>query len=148
MQNTVSLAQYVKKINGVPMGAKRSMRNMFLRAFGAHSFSAFWHYWNPIWGYYLSRKVMKPLCLYTPIWLAAFLTFLVSGALHDIAISIVKWELIIFFTPWFGLMGALAVLSKKFAISYTGPWLVRAIINAIIICSTLLLTYFVEALFK
>jgi hypothetical protein len=148
MKNTVSLAQYLKKVNGVPMGAKRSMRNMLSRSLGASSFSTLWHYWNPIWGYYLSRNIMKPLCLFTPIWLAAFLTFLVSGALHDIAVSIVKWELIVFCTPWFGLMGTLVVLSKKFAISYGGPWLVRAIINMLIICSTLWITYFVEALYS
>jgi hypothetical protein len=80
------------------------------------------------------------------IRLAAFLTFLVSGALHDIAVSIVKWELIVFFTPWFGLMGIIAVLSKKLAISYRGPWLVRAIINALIICGTFWITHLVETL--
>lgn len=148
MQKTVSLSNYVKKRNGVALGAKRSMRNMLSRSLGASSFPVFWHYWNPIWGYYLSRNVMKPLCLFVPIWLAVFFTFLVSGALHDLAVSLVKREIVLFFTPWFGLMGVLVVVSKKFAISYGSfPWLVRAAINILVISGTLWATYFVESMY-
>ena len=81
MISKLSLAQYVKKRNGVPLGASGSMTNMLSRSFGAASFPIFWHYWNPIWGYYLSRNVMSPLASFLPFSLATFLTFLVSGAL-------------------------------------------------------------------
>jgi len=107
MQTTLSLSQYVKKRNGVPLGANHSMRNMLSRALGAKSFPIFWHYWNPIWGYYLSRNVMRPISQFLPMWLAVLLTFLVSGALHDIAVALVKCQAIFFFTPWFGIMIAL-----------------------------------------
>jgi len=131
MKSKLSLAQYVKKRNGVPLGSSGSMSNMLSRSFGATSFPVFWHYWNPIWGYYLSRNVMRPLANFLPISLATFLTFLVSGALHDLAVSIVELKTTLFFTPWFGLMGLIVVVSKGAGISYGHvSWPVRALINA------------------
>ena len=148
MKSKLSLAQYVKKRNGVPLGSSGSMSNMLSRSFGATSFPVFWHYWNPIWGYYLSRNVMRPLANFLPISLATFLTFLVSGALHDLAVSIVELKTILFFTPWFGLMGLIVVISKGAGISSGHvSWPVRALINASIILVSLGLTYFLEKLY-
>ena len=148
MKSKLSLAQYVKKRNGVPLGASDSMKNMLSRSFGASSFPVFWHYWNPIWGYYLSRNVMRPVANFLPISLATFITFLVSGALHDIAVSIIKWKTILFFTPWFGLMGLMVIGSKGVGISYGHvSWPVRALINASFIFISLGITYFLETLY-
>ena len=91
--SAITLSQYVKRRTGVPLGSKHSMRNMLYRALGAKSFPLFWHYWNPIWGYYLSRNVMRPLASFLPVSLATLVTFLVSGGLHDIAVSIIKWKI-------------------------------------------------------
>ena len=148
MKSKLSLAQYVKKRNGVPLGASDSMKNMLLRSFGASSFPVFWNYWNPIWGYYLSRNVMRPIANFLPFSLATFITFLVSGALHDIAVSIIKWKTIFFFTPWFGLMGLIVIGSKGAGISYGHvSWPVRALINASFILISLGITYFLETLY-
>lgn len=148
MKSKLSLAQYVKKRNGVPLGASDSMKNMLSRSFGASSFPVFWRYWNPIWGYYLSRNVMRPIANFLPISLATFITFLVSGALHDIAVSIIKWKTIFFFTPWFGLMGLTVIFSKWAGVSYgLVSWPVRALINASIILISLGITYFLETLY-
>ncbi|WP_334050473.1 acyltransferase [Alteromonas gracilis] len=148
MKSKLSLAQYVKKRNGVPLGASDSMKNMLSRSFGASSFPVFWRYWNPIWGYYLSRNVMRPVANFLPISLATFITFLVSGALHDIAVSIIKWKTILFFTPWFGLMGLMVIGSKGAGISYGHvSWPVRALINASFILISLGITYFLETLY-
>ena len=148
MKSKLSLAQYVKKRNGVPLGASDSMKNMLSRSFGASSFPVFWRYWNPIWGYYLSRNVMRPVANFLPISLATFITFLVSGALHDIAVSIIKWKTIFFFTPWFGLMGLMVIGSKGAGISYGHvSWPVRALINASFIFISLGITYFLETLY-
>ena len=148
MKRTVSLAQYVKKRNGVPLGGNGSMKNMLSRAFGASSFPVFWHYWNPIWGYYLSRNVMRPLASFLPIYLATLITFLVSGALHDIAVSIVKWKAVLFFTPWFGLMGMVVIVSKRAGVTYGKiSWPFRALINVSFILLSLGVTYFVETLY-
>jgi len=148
MQKTLSLSSYVKKRNGVPLGATGSMRNMLSRSLGAKSFPIFWQYWNPIWGYYLSRNVMKPLNRFLPAWAAIFVTFLVSGAIHDLAVSLFKAQPIFFFTPWFGIMGLVVVASNKFNISYGSfGWPVRASINVLIIGATLGLTYFAESIY-
>ncbi len=107
------------------------MSNMLTRSLGAHSFYLFWKYWNPIWGYFLSRYVMKPANKFMPIWLAAIVTFAVSGALHDIAVTIIKLRPTLFFTPWFALMGLVVVTTKSWGISYQQyQWLTRAMINA------------------
>lgn len=141
MHKSITLSEYVKKRNGVALGASGSMTNMLKRSLGASSFDLFWQYWNPIWGYYLSRKVMKPLCNFFPIWLAIILTFTVSGALHDLAISLVKWQLTFLFTPWFTLMSLLVLMSKKLAVSYGEyHFLIRAFINVSLISVCLVLT--------
>ena len=137
MRKTISLSQYVKKRSGLPLGASGSMTNMLKRSLGADSFENFWRYWNPIWGYYLSRYIMKPLCQWMPIWLATILTFAVSGALHDLAVVILKWKTIFFFTPWFALMGLAVVITKGFNLQYANsPWFIKAFFNVmtIVIC--------------
>jgi GR25 family glycosyltransferase involved in LPS biosynthesis len=123
------------------------MHNMLKRSLGAASFYLFWHYWNPIWSYYLSRNVMKPLSRHLPFWLATILTFVVSGGLHDIAVILVKWRITFFFTPWFFIMGLLVVVTKQLNISYrTYSWLIRAVFNLAFILMSLMLTFSIEIL--
>ena len=141
MHKTISLSEYVKKRNGVALGASGSMSNMLKRSLGASSFYLFWHYWNPIWSYYLSRKIMKPLRQLFPIWLAIIMTFAVSGALHDLAVTLVKWRLTFFFTPWFTLMSFMVLATKRYRISYKEfHWLIRASINIALVVVCLVLT--------
>jgi hypothetical protein len=141
MHRTITLSEYVKKRNGVALGASGSMTNMLKRSLGASSFSLFWQYWNPIWGYYLSRKIMKPLSQFLPLWLAIIFTFAVSGALHDLAITLVKLKLTFFFTPWFTLMSFIVLVTKTFGISYREyHWLIRASINITLVIVCLVLT--------
>ena len=91
---------------------------------------------------------MRPLASFLPISLATFVTFLVSGALHDLAVSIVELKTVLFFTPWFGLMGLIVVVSKGAGISYGHvSWPVRALFNASFIIVSLGLTYFLEKLY-
>jgi len=137
MHRSVTLSQYVKKRNGVALGASHSMRNMLARSLGAHSFAVFWHHWNPIWGYYLARYVMRPLSACLPLSVASLLTFMVSGLLHDLAVTLVKWQLVVFFTPWFALMGGVAIGAGSAGITYRQfSWPVRASINALIVVAT------------
>lgn len=51
----LTLAQYVHRRNGVPLGDSGSLRNMLIRSFGAGSFGRFWQYWNPIFDYGLGK---------------------------------------------------------------------------------------------
>ena len=141
MRRTISLSEYVKKRNGVALGASGSMGNMLKRSLGANSFYLFWQYWNPIWGYYLSCKIMKPLSRLFPIWLAIIMTFAISGALHDLAVTLVKWRFTFFFTPWFTLMGFIVLATKRFHISYKEyHWVIRASINTALVVVCLVLT--------
>lgn len=145
MRKIASLSEYVNKRNGVPLGAKRSLRNMLFRSFGASSFAIFWNYWNPIWNYYLTRNILRPFAKFTPIWFAVPVTFVVSGFLHDLAISIFKLQSFIFFTPWFGLMGTFVVLTEKFSISYGSyNWFVRAFANSFFIVTSFGIVHFVN----
>ena len=130
MSAAISLAQYVKKRTGVPLGHKDSLRNMLTRSLGASSFYLFWRYWNPVWSYYLSRYVMKPCNDIMPVWCAVVVTFAVSGALHDLAVSLVKLKPLFFFTPWFTVMGALVLVSKYSQLQFSSaPWWLRALAN-------------------
>ncbi|OUS71268.1 acyltransferase [Pseudoalteromonas sp. A601] len=141
VSNHITLAQYVKKRTGVPLGASGSMSNMLKRSFGAPSFYLFWRYWNPIWSYYLSRYVMKPTSSFLPHWCAVIITFAISGALHDLAVMLIKFKLLFFFTPWFSLMAVCAVLSLKLRLSFLHfPMSVRAFINFLYISGSFYLT--------
>lgn len=148
MHRNITLSAYVRRRSGVPLGASGSMRNMLIRSFGAGSFYLFWHYWNPIWGYYLSRYVMKPLSRVLPWWLAIIFTFAVSGGIHDLAVSLVKWRLTFYFTPWFVLMAAMVVILKKFNVTYANyHWIIRVWLNLIFIVTCLVSTILFESLF-
>ena len=145
MARDITLSDYVKQRSGVSLGADGSMSNMLKRSLGAKSFPLFWNYWNPIWGYYLSRNVMRPLNRHYSASVATLLTFLVSGGLHDLAISLIRRDLVVFVTPWFALMGGLVVASNVFRIAYAGyTWVVRMIFNLGFIVGS----YYVTVLLK
>lgn len=115
---------------------------MLKRSLGAGSFASFWRYWNPIWGYYLSRLVMKPLVRFLPTWLAIILTFVASGAVHDLAVTLVRGQPTFFITPWFALMGGAVVITERLGVTYAPfPWAVRATMNAFLIAACFWLTY-------
>ena len=128
------LSEYVLKRNGVPLGSRDSLRNMLVRSLGAASFDRFWTYWNPIWGYYLGYRIFRPLQKVLPQSLALLVTFLISGAVHDLAIMLVKREPVLLLTPWFGFMCLAVLAGRGIGLSYGGlPWLGRAAFNLSII---------------
>jgi len=136
----MKLADYVKKRNGVPLGADKSLRNMMTRSLGSGTFSGFWKFWNPIWGYYLGKLVFKPLKNILPVSFSIILTFLFCGFLHDVAIMLFKWKFTLVLTPWFLLMGICVVISDFIKLDYSNfPWIARAFINILIIGSCLLI---------
>jgi hypothetical protein len=116
---------------------------MLLKSFGAPSFEQFWWYWNPIWGYYLSKYVLRPVGKILPPWLSVLVTFAVSGFLHDLAVALIKLQPFLFFTPWFACMGLIVVLSKSMGWQYQATSLIaRILINSgILIGSFYLIRY-------
>lgn len=141
----MNLSEYIKRRNGVPMGASHSLRNMLYRSFGAGNFSAFWKYWNPIWSYFLGKYIFKPLKFIFPSTLALIITFVVCGFVHDLIIMLVKWKFTLLLTLWFLFMGFCANLGDYLKIDYSKfPWILRGVINALIISICLLLAYSVK----
>jgi uncharacterized membrane protein (GlpM family) len=126
----MGLRDYVRRRNGVPLGAPGSMRNMFSRSFGASSFAGFWRYWNPIFGYGLGRYVFAPLKGFLPPAFALIATFVVCGALHDLVTMAVRGSWTALFTPWFFFLGAGVVLGNRVEMNLSAwPWAVRAGVN-------------------
>lgn len=130
----MNLSDYIKRRNGVPLGASNSLRNMLYRSLGAGTFSIFWRYWNPIWSYYLGKFIFKPLKIILPTSLSLILTFVVCGFLHDAVIMLLKWKFTLLLTPWFLFMGLCVVFSEFIKLDYSRyQWIIRAFINIAII---------------
>jgi len=138
----MNLSDYIKKRNGVPLGASNSLRNMLYRSLGAGKFSVFWKYWNPIWSYYLGKYIYKPLKVILPLAFSLILTFVFCGFIHDVAIMLLKWNFQLLLTPWFLIMGLCVVISDFIKLDYSKhAWIIRACINVLIIGCCLILAY-------
>ncbi|MFD1186596.1 acyltransferase [Pontibacter rugosus] len=142
----ITLAQYIKKRNGISMGSPRSLRNNLYRSLGAKNFSTFWNYWNPIFGYYLGKYIFKPLKRTFPVSLSLILTFVFCGLIHDAVTIIVRGETSWFFSIWFLFMGLAVLLSKALHHDFSrNVWIVRAFINLALISVCLVLTIYFTA---
>ncbi len=142
----LTLREYVRQRNGVPLGGRGSMSNMLSRSFGAKSLAAFWRYWNPIFGFYLHRFVFAPVSHITPRWLALVVTFLVCGALHDAVTFVARGSTTFLFTTMFACfaIGVLASEAVRLDMSKM-PWLVRALINLIYIVACITAAFYARS---
>jgi len=141
----LNLSDYIKKRNGVPLGASNSLRNMMIRSLGAGKFSNFWKYWNPIWSYYLGKYIFKPLKILFPPALSLLITFTFCGFLHDLVIMIIRWNFALLLTPWFLLMGFCVIIGDYAKIDYSKfTWPILASINILIISGCLLIAYQIQ----
>jgi hypothetical protein len=144
----LTLAQYVRRRNGVPLGDSNSLRNMLIRSFGAGSFGRFWQYWNPIFGYGLGKYIYSPLRRFLPPAVALIMTFVVSGAIHDLVTMAVRRQSAFLFTPWFFLLGVGVVVGRGLDLDFSErPWLVRAGMNLTYILICLAVTLVARQLF-
>ena len=129
--NGLTLSEYVRRRNGVPLGASGSLRNMMRRSFGARSFAGFWRYWNPIFGYCLGKFVFAPLKTIFPSYISLILTFIVTGIVHDLVTIAVRQDVAFLFTPWFFFLGIGVVLGKIAGMDISASsWRVRATVNS------------------
>lgn len=139
----MTLTEYIKKRNGVPVGSSKSLRNNLYRSLGAKNFAAFWNYWNPIFGYYLGKRVFKPLKNYLHASIALVITFVFCGLIHDVVTTIFRGKISLFFSIWFLLMGIGVLISKALKHNFSGKvWGVRALFNLSFICTCLALTIY------
>lgn len=149
MPNFMTLAEYIKKRNGVPIGDSNSLKNNLYKSLGAKNFAAFWNYWNPIFGYFLGKKIFKPLKKTIPISLSLILTFIFCGLIHDFVITITRGKISFFFSVWFLLMGICVLLSKYFQYDFSQKqWIFRTLTNLLIITFCLLSTIYLNAILK
>jgi len=77
MRRRPGLGEYIERRLG--RGATTQLRNLLVRPLGAASFSQFWRYWNPVYGYFLSYYAYRPLRLVFPRPVAVLLTFVGCG---------------------------------------------------------------------
>ena len=145
----MTLSQYIRRRNGLPAGARGSLRNMLDRSLGAGSFAVFWQHWNPVFGYGLGRYVFTPLRRVFPSSIAVVATFIVSGAIHDLVTMAVRGSPAFLFTPWFFLLG-LGVLAGRAARMDLSdqPWLTRAAVNTIYVITCLAAILSLKALYR
>ena len=128
----LTLGRYVKRQNGVPLGASGSLSNMLIRAFGARGFDRFWTHWNPIFSFYLGKYIFHPVSQVMPVPMALVITFTANGLLHDAVTMAVRHEPAWFFTPWFLIMGVMAAIHRRVPLRYASPpFVVRALINTL-----------------
>lgn len=140
-QNKLSLSQYIVYRNGVPAGARGSMRNMLHRSFGAPTLAGFWRHWNPIFSYGLGRYIYSPLKRFMPSALAVVATFVFCGALHDLVTVAVRGAPAFLFTPWFFLLGTGVVLAQAWNLDLSErPRIIRAVIHLAYISACLAAT--------
>lgn|GEM_PF-160387 len=127
-RHDLTLSEYVRRRNGVPLGSSGALREMLKRSLGAKSFTVFWQFWNPIFGYYLGRYVYRPSrSLGLPSVIAIIITFCVSGAIHDLAATAVSQQLIFVCTPAFFFMAVGLLFSRTLGMDLSGlPWIMRA----------------------
>lgn len=145
----MKLSEYVKKRNGVPIGHSGSLKNNLLRSLGAKSFSVFWNFWNPIFGYYLGVKIFKPLKNVLPTEVAVVFTFVFCGLIHDLVTTLIRGKLSLFFSVWFLLMGIVVAVSHFYRYDLSKKkWIFRASINLAIIGMCLLLTNYLNTIFS
>ncbi|WP_367209115.1 hypothetical protein [Sphingobacterium sp. R2] len=145
----MKLSEYVAKRNGVPIGHPKSLRNNLQRSLGAKNFSAFWNFWNPIFGYYLGTKIFKPLKKILPDALALVLTFIFCGFVHDLVTTLLRGKLSLFFSVWFFLMGVSVAITKYINYDLSKKvWIFRAVTNVLIIGFCALLTIWLNSILK
>lgn len=145
----MTLTDYIKKRNGVPIGSPKSLRNNLYRSLGARNFSTFWKYWNPIFGYYLGKYVFKFLKKILPAALALLFTFIFCGMIHDTVTTIFRGKISLFFSVWFFFMGLAVLITKSLETNFSEQiWITRAVINLSIIGFCMVLTIYTTESFR
>ncbi|HKI77683.1 MAG TPA: MBOAT family O-acyltransferase [Ignavibacteriaceae bacterium] len=116
---SITYREYEKIRLGTPGSEWQLIKIMFRRSLGASTFSGFWKYWNPLFSYYLYFKCYKPLSKFLPRRPAVIITFMLSGAIHDLAASLVYGKVVVFLIFVFGCWGFLVVITELLGINFS-----------------------------
>ncbi len=140
----MTLTEYIRKRNGVPVGSSKSLRNNLYRSLGAKNFSTFWKYWNPVFGYYLGKYIYKPLKKRMPLTISLLFTFIFCGLVHDLVAIMYRGKTSLFFTVWFALMAVAVLMTKYLKHDFNRQkWIFRALINLSIISLCFFITFYI-----
>ncbi len=118
----ITLTQYINRRLGIT--SQEQAKNFLGRPFGARSLTDFWHYWNPVWGYYLFCYCYRPLRKKLPRSASVFFTFFICGLIHDLPFALaayLKYGTAPFFTitTFFVLIGCPVVVTEKMKLQFT-----------------------------
>lgn len=97
---------------------------MFEKSFRASSYRKFWWYWNPVYNYFLTKYIYRPLKKILPNSISMLITFLASGfLLHDLPIMLiilVTAKLILPFptTIFFIVLGTTVIVSENLKLNF------------------------------
>ncbi len=97
--------QYERRKLGYRKNQLSGISYMLRQSFFADSFSKFWRNWNPLFSYYLLYYCYLPLQKFLPRFAAVVLTFALSGAVHDLAASLLLMRVTFLFTLTFAFLG-------------------------------------------
>jgi len=133
----ITLTQYIDhRLGNTP---KEQAKNFLGRPFGSQSLSAFWQYWNPVWGYYLFYYCYRPLRRFLPRSVAVLLTFFFCGLIHDLPFALAAYLMhgtfpLFTLTVFFSLIGFLVVITEIFRIRFANsPIFLRWILHSLIL---------------
>jgi hypothetical protein len=115
---------------GYPTGPWDALIKMFSLSFGARSFSDFWRYWNPVYHYFLSYWVYRPIRRVLPRSVAVLLSFAFCGFFfHDLfLLPFTRMPLI---TIWFTLLGAGVIAGEILKMDLSElPLFFRVLVNS------------------
>ena len=118
MRPRITYSKYERRRLGNKSGEFAKIAAMFRRSFGSGTFAGFWRYWNPLFSYYLLYNCYSPLRKYLPRYIAVMLTFMASGAIHDLFASLALLKLSVFFTPIFAGLGSLTILEEVSGLNF------------------------------
>jgi hypothetical protein len=115
---------------GYPTGPWDALIKMFSFSFGARSFADFWRYWNPVYHYFLSYWVYRPIRRVLPRSVAVLLSFAFCGFFfHDLfLLPFTRMPLI---TIWFTLLGAGVIAGEILKMDLSElPLFFRVLVNS------------------
>ncbi len=126
--------QYERKKLGYRPNIIAGLGYMIRQSFLAGNFSRFWQNWNPLFSYYLLYYCYRPLLKYLPRFITIITVFAISGAIHDLAASVIKQQAFVLFTPLFAFYGLLVVFENYFwPDDYSLPVFIRPLYHLFLI---------------
>lgn len=133
MSSRTSFRDFTMKRMGNPTGPWDALGRMFSLSFRAKSFADFWRYRNPVYHYFLSYWIYRPIRRVLPRSVAVLLSFTFCGFFfHDL--FLLPFTHMPLITVWFLFLGAGVVAGEIFQMDLSfRPPLFRIVINAVYI---------------